>query len=56
MRNLECLTNKKVLGWAEQNLKNLETQYVGKAKHLMEEDLPHEIGGMQLRNGMVRLK
>ncbi len=38
------LVNKKVLKWAKEKLINLETQYVGKAKHLMEEDLPHEIG------------
>lgn len=38
------LTNKKVRKWAEEHLSNLEMVYVGKAKHLMEEDLPHEIG------------
>lgn len=38
------LVNKKVLAWAETHLPNLESQYLGKAKHLMEEDLPHEIG------------
>jgi len=38
------LVNKKVLNWAENNLPNLQTNYLGKAKHLMEEDLPHEIG------------
>lgn len=39
------LTNKKVLAWAKENLPKLETQNLGKAKHLMEEDLPDEIGG-----------
>jgi haloalkane dehalogenase len=38
------LINKKVLSWANENLPNLTVQYVGKAKHLMEEDLPNEIG------------
>jgi len=38
------LVNKKVLHWVKENLTNLQTQYVGKAKHLMEEDLPHKIG------------
>ena len=38
------LTNKKVLKWADENLSNLHSQFLGKAKHLMEEDLPHEIG------------
>lgn len=38
------LVNKKVLAWANENLSNLTVQDVGKAKHLMEEDLPHEIG------------
>ena len=37
------LVNKKALDWAHANLSNLESQYVGKAKHLMEEDLPFEI-------------
>ena len=38
------LINKKARAWAENNLLNLETQFVGKGKHLMEEDLPKEIG------------
>ncbi|MEM7371181.1 MAG: haloalkane dehalogenase [Bacteroidota bacterium] len=38
------LVNNKVRIWTEKNYSNLTTQYVGKAKHLMEEDLPHEIG------------
>ena len=38
------LVNKKVLEWANNNLQHLQTEKVGKAKHLMEEDLPHEIG------------
>lgn len=38
------LTNKKVLEWSNENLPQLTTQQLGKAKHLMEEDLPHEIG------------
>ena len=46
------LTNKKVLAWADEHLSYLETQYVGKAKHLMEEDLPHEIGAA-IRNWFV---
>ena len=38
------LTRKKARAWAENNLPNLESQFVGRAKHLMEEDLPKEIG------------
>ena len=38
------LVNKKVLRWINDNLKNIDIKLVGKAKHLMEEDLPHEIG------------
>lgn len=38
------LMTKKVVAWAETNLTNLQVTPVGKAKHLMEEDLPHEIG------------
>ena len=38
------LINKKALAWAKDNLSNLKTQALGKAKHLMEEDMPHEIG------------
>ena len=38
------IVNKKVLKWVDENLTNSETQLLGKAKHLMEEDLPHEIG------------
>jgi haloalkane dehalogenase len=38
------LVNKKVLKWVLDNINNIEAKYVGKAKHLMEEDLPHEIG------------
>jgi len=49
------LVNKKVLKWAKGNLPNLQTQYVGKAKHLMEEDLPHEIG-IAIENWYTKLK
>ena len=38
------LINKKVLKWINVNLSNIETKLVGKATHLMEEDLPHQIG------------
>ncbi|MBI1228094.1 MAG: haloalkane dehalogenase [Bacteroidetes bacterium] len=38
------LVNQNALQWAEKNLSNLQSQNLGKAKHLMEEDLPHEIG------------
>jgi len=38
------IVNKKVLKWIEENLTEVETQEMGKAKHLMEEDLPVEIG------------
>ena len=37
------LVNKKALEWAHDNLSNLASKYVGKAKHLIEEDLPFEI-------------
>lgn len=40
------LVNKKVLQWVDSNLTNIETICAGKAKHLMEEDLPHEIGNL----------
>jgi len=38
------LMNKKNIAWAEKELTNVKLEYVGKAKHLMEEDLPHQIG------------
>ena len=38
------LINKKNRNWAIENLSQLEMEFVGKAKHLMEEDVPHEIG------------
>ena len=38
------LVNKKVLKWSEEHLPNLTTTYVGKGKHLMEEDQPQAIG------------
>lgn len=38
------LVNKKSLKWINNNIPNIETKLVGKAKHLMEEDLPLEIG------------
>lgn len=38
------LINKKTLKWIDLNLLNCTTVHVGKAKHLMEEDLPLEIG------------
>lgn len=38
------LMNKKVIEWAETHLIELQVVNAGKAKHLMEEDLPHEIG------------
>lgn len=38
------LVNKKVLRWADENLSQLKSKYLGRAKHLMEEDLPQEIG------------
>ena len=47
------LMNKKVMAWAEANLQSLQTVEVGKAKHLMEEDLPFEIG-MALRDWYLR--
>jgi haloalkane dehalogenase len=48
------LVNKKVLKWVKENLTNMQTQYVGKAKHLMEEDLPNEIG-CAIRNWYAQL-
>ncbi len=38
------LVNKKVIKWTNSNLTNIQIDHLGKAKHLMEEDLPHEIG------------
>jgi len=38
------LVNKKALQYINTNISNIETKLVGKAKHLMEEDLPIEIG------------
>ena len=38
------LVNKKARSWAAHHLQNIEIEYVGKARHLIEEDLPHEIG------------
>ena len=38
------IVNKKTLKWVNGNLTNIETKLVGKAKHLMEEDVPHQIG------------
>lgn len=38
------LVNKKVVNWAQINLQKLQIVNAGKAKHLMEEDLPHQIG------------
>ena len=38
------LVNKKALKWITTHIPTIETKDVGKAKHLMEEDLPHEIG------------
>lgn len=43
------LVNKKVINWANDNLHELQIVEVGKAKHLMEEDRPHQIG-LSLRN------
>ena len=39
------LINKKNIKWAQEHLQNIKIVNVGKAKHLMEEDLPHQIGG-----------
>lgn len=38
------LTNKKVIKWAENNLSALTINKLGKASHLMDEDLLNEIG------------
>lgn len=38
------LVNKKVLRWAKTHLPALSTVYIGKGKHLIEEDQPHAIG------------
>ena len=38
------LINKKNRAWATNNLSELEMVFVGKAKHLMEEDVPQKIG------------
>lgn len=38
------LVNKKSLKWIKNNISNIDSKLVGKAKHLMEEDLPLEIG------------
>lgn len=38
------LVNKKARAWAVDHLPNLETKLLGKANHLMEEDLPSESG------------
>lgn len=38
------LVNKKTIKWINNNLSNIDTKLLGKAKHLMEEDVPHEIG------------
>lgn len=48
------LVNKKALKWANKNLSNLETKKLGKAKHLMEEDLPNEIG-MAIKDWLLKL-
>lgn len=37
------IIHKKTIQWIDNNLKNVTTLYLGKAKHLMEEDLPIEI-------------
>ncbi len=37
------LVNRKTLKWIEASLSHIETKMLGKAKHLMEEDLPLEI-------------
>jgi len=42
--NPGMLVNKKTLKWTQSNINNMQTQYLGKAKHFMEEDLPFEIG------------
>jgi haloalkane dehalogenase len=48
------LVNKKVVSWANTNLKNMQIDEAGKAKHLMEEDLPHQIGN-SIRNWYLKL-
>lgn len=49
------LMNKKNLAWASSNLSNLQIEHLGKAKHLMEEDLPNEIG-LSVREWYFNLK
>ena len=49
------LVNKSVVEWATSNLENITIQEVGKAKHLMEEDLPHQIGSA-IRNWYLSLE
>jgi len=49
------LMNKKTIKWAKTNLQEVQIENVGKAKHLMEEDLPHQIGE-QLRGWYFSIK
>ncbi len=49
------LVNKKAVKWINNNIPTTETKLIGQAKHLMEEDLPIEIG-RTINNWYLNLK